>query len=49
MFKKIETPMGDVIVRLSDFASIPADTGNKDYQEYLLWLDEGNTLEVIND
>ena len=49
MFKKIETPMGDVIVRVSDFASIPADTANKDYQEYLLWLAEGNEPEVIEE
>lgn len=33
----------DTILRLSDGASIPADTGNKDYREYLEWVAEGNT------
>jgi hypothetical protein len=32
----------DVIKRLPDCASIPIATGNRDYQEYLAWLAEGN-------
>jgi hypothetical protein len=30
------------IIRISDVAMIPKDEGNLDYQEYLVWLEEGN-------
>lgn len=33
---------GSTILRLADNAHIPADTGNKDYRDYLVWLNEGN-------
>ena len=33
------------IKRLSDGAFIPFDPDNRDYQEYLRWLEAGNTPE----
>jgi len=37
------TPRTDVIVRLPDWAWIPCDPENTDYQAYLAWVAEGNT------
>lgn len=33
------------IFRISDCAWIPPDPANGDYQQYLQWLEEGNTPE----
>jgi len=34
---------GNTVFRIEDSASIPLDPANTDYQEYLVWLAEGNT------
>ena len=39
----------EVIKRLTDGASIPFDERNKDYQEYLEWVAEGNTAEAADE
>jgi hypothetical protein len=35
----------ETIQRKEDMAFIPPDPANKDYQEYLEWVAEGNTPE----
>jgi hypothetical protein len=40
-----ETKLGGSVQRLSDSAFIPFDPDNTDYQQYLKWLEEGNTPE----
>jgi hypothetical protein len=37
------------ILRLADYASIPLSEGNRDYQEYLEWVAEGNTPEPADE
>jgi len=45
MYKLINNRFNNVdcILRLSDNAYIPFDPANTDYQQYLAWLEAGNT------
>jgi hypothetical protein len=46
MYKLYKSPVsGNInnIIRLLDNAFIPFDESNIDYQDYLKWVDEGNT------
>jgi len=48
MYKQFRDPLGNLangVVRLEDKATIPFDPANTDYQEYLRWLEAGNTPE----
>jgi len=38
-----EGEVSNVILRIEDNAFIPFDSSNKDYQDYLAWVAEGNT------
>ena len=42
---QITGEMAQVIKRIADNAFIPTDPDNTDYQEYLRWLEAGNTPE----
>ena len=47
MYKLVKNPLNNLIKsvqRLSDNAFIPFDPANTDYQAYLKWLEEGNTV-----
>ena len=53
MYKLINPIKGsenlNVVLRLSDEAFIPLSPGNRDYQEYMQWLAEGNTPEPADE
>ena len=40
---KLQTEKTQSVIRTLDNAFIPFDLANTDYQEYLKWLEEGNT------
>jgi hypothetical protein len=42
LVKTVDGEILDIVQRLRDTAFIPFDSANKDYQEYLAWLEEGN-------
>jgi hypothetical protein len=45
MYKLCSPMLGEVrsIIRVEDGACIPVNPNNTDYQEYLHWLEAGNT------
>ena len=46
MYKLYNPPLGgQFVIRLSDNALIPFDPANTDYQQYLVWISEGNVPE----
>ena len=52
MYKLIKDPMTNEVTsiqRLSDTAFIPLAPGNRDYQEYLEWLAQGNEPEPADE
>jgi len=53
MYKLTKIPFGQTesktIIRLSDSAHIPINEENRDYQEYLKWVAEGNTPEPADE
>ena len=43
LLKNDDGTLANIIIRIYDNASIPKHESNRDYQEYLEWLSEGNT------
>lgn len=44
MYRHLQEPNNNfTIQRVSDGAYIPKDNANTDYQEYLKWIEAGNT------
>lgn len=48
VYKLFSSEFGQNFVVRDDVAWIPMDETNTDYQQYLVWLSEGNTPEPWN-
>jgi hypothetical protein len=51
MYKLIKNPISseiNAVLRIEDSATIPFAPDNTDYQQYLKWLEEGNTPEAAD-
>ena len=49
MYKLFNSLSGqEFVIRLSDNAFIPFDSADTDYQEYLKWVEAGNTPEAAS-
>lgn len=55
MYKQTKDNFGNIaqgVLKLMDgglVMSIPADLANRDYEQYLKWLEEGNTPEPADE
>ena len=49
MYKLINYQGWEGVFRLLDSATIPINPDNTDYQQYLKWLEEGNTPEPADE
>tara|TARA_B100000242_G_scaffold141997_1_gene100995 strand:+ start:1750 stop:1923 length:174 start_codon:yes stop_codon:yes gene_type:complete len=53
MYKKYKDYNNNIIessiIKIEDGSTIPFDPANTDYQEYLQWIEEGNTPEPADE
>jgi hypothetical protein len=52
MYKLLKDSYGGspcIVIRLADGANIPFDPANTDYQEYLKWVEAGNTPQPADE
>jgi hypothetical protein len=50
MYKLVNTSTGiNSVLRIEDRVWIPFDPANTDYQQYLAWLEAGNTPEPADE